>query len=199
MVATLAVIGVAAYVHWDDVLKYTGSRVCSYNVLGKYASKPPKVPPIDLGDEAKSQPQKQSETVTAPSTEVPVQKVQTPQKAPPAPKLADQQAEQTVKEVPFAQALDAARKLFWANDPKTAPAYEELIARNPEDADLQAELGNVYFKLGEKDKAAGQYLKAGKLFARQKNTEKVSLMAKTIKKIAPEKAKELLKTDVKEN
>lgn len=193
MVATIAVIAVAAYMHWRDVLQYTGARVCSYNVLGKYASQPPKVPPIDLTKPAKEKPKQstQSPVEKAPAKDKPQDKSQdkpatTPVKAP-------------VKAQNFDDALEAARKLFWTKDPATAPAYEKLITKNPDNADLQAELGNVYFKLEKKDQATSQFFKAGKLYAKQKNPAKVAEMVKILEKLAPEKAKELSAINVKDN
>ncbi len=168
MFGLVAVVSVVSYLNWENILKYTGSRVCNYDVLGKYASQPPKVPPIDLGKPAKAPP------------------------APPeAPKLEEEKS--------FAASLEAVRQLFWANDPETVATYKKLIAKNPDNADLQAELGNVYFKFGQKDQAADQYLVAGKLFANQANAAKLSGMVKILEKFAPEKAKELSSIDVKAN
>ena len=185
MVAIIAVIGVAAYMHWSDILKYTGSRVCSYNVLGKYAGQSPKVPPIDLKKSEADQSQKQ---------QIPAeQKPQAESLPPPA-------ASKTLPSVEsFAARLEAARKLFWAHDPSTAVAYEKLIEENPDNVDLQAELGNVHFKFGRKQQAAQMYLQAGKQFAKQKNTAKVAEMIKTLERFAPEKARELVSVDVKNN
>jgi len=168
MFGLVVVVGVVSYLNWENILKYTGSRVCNYDVLGKYASQPPKVPPIDLGTSAKAPP------------------------APPeAPKLGEEKS--------FAASLEEVRQLFWANDPETVATYKKLITKNPDNADLQAELGNVYFKLGEKDQAADQYLVAGKLFANQANAAKVSEMVRILEKFAPEKAKNLSSVDIKAN
>ncbi len=168
MFGAVAVVGVVSYLNWDNILKYTGSRVCSYDVLGKYASQPPKVPPINLDK---------------------------PAKAPPAPP----EAPRLQEEKSFAASLEEVRQLFWANDPETVATYKKLIANNPENADLQSELGNVYFKFGQKDQAADQYLVAGKLFANQANAAKVSEMVRILEKFAPEKAKELSLIDVEAN
>lgn len=185
MVAVLAVIGVAAYMHWRDVLTYTGSHVCSYDMLGKYASQPPKVPPIDLSKPAKAPP-----APAAPSAPPATKDNETAQKAP------EKAPEKTES---FDEALEVARKLFWAKDPTTAAVYEKLIVKNPDNADLQAELGNVYFKFDKKDQATSRFFQAGTLFAKQKNTAKVAEMVKILEKLAPLKAKELSAVNVKGN
>lgn len=185
MVALIAVIGVATYMHWNDILNYTGSRVCSYDMLGKYASQPVKVPPAGM-----SKPADEKTQSKAPP------KPQDPPQDPPKAKDSEQ-TDVTAKTVPapqetsFNDSLEAARKLFWAEDPSTPQAYEKLIAKNPENADLQAELGNVYFKFGKTDQAAKQYSSAGVIFSKLKNTEKVSEMVKILEKIAPEEAEKL--------
>ncbi len=198
MVAVSAVIGVVTYAHWDDILKFTGSRLCSYDVFGKYATQPLKLPPIDLGNPPKeeaSQSQEQeksTEKSTEKSAEKNSDKKQLTSKAPPAPQEND-------IEKPFNVSLEAARKMFWAKDPATIKAYEKLIASNPGDADLQAELGNVFFKFKNNDQAAAQYLKAGKLFAKLGKTDKVLQMVKILEKISPESVKELSADNVDVN
>lgn len=191
MVAAFAVLAVSTYMHWVDILTYTSSKVCAYNVLGKYApadaksarqtSPDPKVPPIDLSkpaakaDKPPEQPAKEtSQTDSNP--------------APPP-------ASETKSDLDTA--WQAARKMFWDKDPATAKAYEKLIADFPEKAELRAELGNVYFKSGKRDQAVEMYLSAGKLFSAQENTAKAVEMKKILEKLAPEKAAELPDSDKK--
>ena len=72
-VAAIAVIGVGSYIHWNDILNYTGSRVCAYNVLGQYAQGSIKVPPIDL---KKSQSKPESQATPNNSAEKPEVKLE---------------------------------------------------------------------------------------------------------------------------
>jgi len=190
MVAVSAVIGVVTYAHWDDILKFTGSRVCSYDVFGKYATQPLKLPPIDLDNPPKEE-VSQSQGQEKPAEKKPDEK-QLVAKAPPVPQEKD-------VEKPFDVSLEAARKMFWAQDPATIKAYEKLIASNPGDADLQAELGNVFFKFKNKDQAAAQYLKAGKIFAKLGKADKVSQMVRILEKISPKSAKKLAANNVNVN
>lgn len=206
MVALIAVIAVAGYMHWSDVLKYTGSRVCSYDMLGKYASQSPKVPPINLskpvvGQSKQSIPSPAENAPNAsvkkdPAKEIPKDKQV---KAPPAPLEKGTAQNTPAKAENLDQALEGARKLFWANDPTTAAVYEKLVVKNPDNADLKAELGNVYFKFDKKNQAAGQFFQAGTLFAKQKNAAKVAEMVKILEKFSPEKAKELNAVNVNKN
>ncbi len=170
MVALIAVTAVVSYIFWDDILNYAGSDGKKYNVLGNYVGLPLKIPSIDLTNLTPSISENAGAAIAKP------------------------------EQVPsFAQALDAARKLFWAESPATVDAYKKLIATNPEDADLQAELGNVYFKMGQKNQAANQYLEAGRLYGKQKKSAKVAAMAKILEKIAPKKARMLVSGNIKAN
>ena len=179
MVAAIAVIGVGTYIHWTDILSYTGSRVCAYNVLGKYGGQTTaKLPPIDLKKPEASQTNKQSETQKQPAEEKP--------QANNSPATTEKPGEPD-----FNQAWDAARKLFWKDAGTAIAAYEKLLADHPNNADLRFETGNVYFKSGDREKAIQMYLQAGKQYKQQKNTAKADEMMKILEKLAPEKAKEL--------
>ncbi len=178
MVALIAVIAVSAYMHWTDILKYTGSRVCAYDVLGQYGTQPVKVPPVDLKKSTTKKSEEKTESQKTPAEEKPqADTSSTP--------------ENVLKRPGFKSALQAARKLFWAQDPSALAAYEKLVAENPENADLRAELGNAYFKMGKKDKAAQTYVEAAKQFARQKDNDKVVGIKNILKKFAPEKLKNI--------
>lgn len=204
-VATIAVIGVGAYMHWDDILTYTGSRVCSYDVLGKYAKTPVKVPPIDPKPAA---PETTTETTTetTPAEEPKVEPAKDPKaeqkNSESSPKSAEEQksaAPKAVAEIEkpktpsFEDALQAARKQFWESDKAAVPAYEALIASKPKDADLQAEMANVYLKNEDKQKAIETFFNAGKMHIEQKQTKKTNAILDILKKISPEKSAELSK------
>ena len=64
-VALIAVIAVTSYMHWVDILKYTGSRVCGPNMLGKYSSQPAMVPPSSLQTPAPGQKKEQTTDKTS--------------------------------------------------------------------------------------------------------------------------------------
>lgn len=202
MVAIIAVLGVSAYVHWNELLNYTGSRVCSYNVLGKYAPQAPKVPPL-----ATPGPVQQSEAKTPATKPVPAPERQsdTEKKAPlpkdnaavePAQKKTEKSpdqkpapAEPDVKLAENLQAeLEVARKLFWAKDKGAVAAYEALVNRYPQNPALKGELGNVYFKNGDREKASDMYLAAGKVYSSLKNDAKKAAMVKILEKLDPKKA-----------
>jgi len=182
MVATIAVIGVGTYMHWNDILTYTGSRVCAYDVLGKYGGQTAKVPPIDLKkpevNQTNKQTNKQSETQKQPAEEKP--------QANNSPATIEKPGEPD-----FNKAWDEARKLFWKDAGTALAAYEKLLADHPDNADLRAETGNVYYKSGDTKKAVQKYLQAGKQYKQQKNPAKADEMMKILEKLAPEKAKEL--------
>ena len=176
-VATIAVIGVGSYLHWDDILTYSGSRVCAYDVLGKYAKSTPKVPPIDAQAAPKKVPKGPEVKVGDDTTSAPKPVVETPKPKPPS----------------FKNALQAARKQFWENDKAAVAAYEALVVSKPNNADLRAEMANVYYKNDLKQKAVQAFFEAGKLHAEQKNTKKGNAILEVLNKLAPEKSVELSK------
>ena len=222
-VAAIAVIGVGSYIHWNDILNYTGSRVCAYNVLGQYAKGPVKVPPIDL--------KKAPETATDKSSEKPVEKAEKSAETKPeakaqsksdamapaadattsTPKVQSEASitpkneagsveksqtkalEQQPKAQSFADALQAARKLFWQNDKAAVKAYEVLVQKQPKNGDLRAEMANVYYKNGFKDKAEETFFEAGKTFLADKNLKKAKSIAEILKRISPDKSAEFSK------
>ncbi len=208
-VAAIAVIGVGSYIHWDEILNYTGSRVCAYNVLGKYAIEPVKVPPIDLAKPA-TEPQKENASksddaasklkgVEAPKdNEAKVEKVE---EKPQQPVKTDIKADDAAEKKPLAatdkkafdNALQAARKQFWENDKAAVEAYEDLVKKQPKNADLRAELANVYYKNGKTDKAIEMFFVAGKAFIMEKNANKAKGIVDVLKQVSPEKATELSK------
>ena len=202
-VAAIAVIGVGSYVHWDEILNYTGSRVCAYNVLGKYAGTPVKLPPIDLKKPSNAESAKTS-TQPEPAKDKP-SKVKTPSdtkseaetsakkpKEQPEAKL-EKKPKQVVKEKSFSDELQAARKQFWENDKAAVQAYEALVKKQPENADLRAEMANVYYKNGVTSKAADAFLSAGKMFITNKKPEKAKSIGDILKRISPEKSAQYLK------
>jgi len=187
MVALIAVIAVTTYMHWVDILKYTGSHVCAPNMLGQYSSQPAKVPAASLKKPAPEQTKEQTKKKTMEkSTQQQTPAEEKPQ-ATTSPPGKDSSTEQK-----FKQARDEARKLFWKKSDLAIPAYEKLIANYQDKAELRVEIGNVYFKSEKTSQAVQAYLEAGKLFLQQKNTVKADEMIKILQKLAPEKAGELV-------
>ena len=82
--------------------------------------------------------------------------------------------------------------MFWKKSELAIPAYEKLVAAHPDNAELQVEIGNVYFKSDKKPQAIQAYLAAGKNFLQQKNVVRADEMIKILQKLAPEKAGELV-------
>jgi len=183
MVALIAVIAVTTYMHWVDILKYTGSRVCAPNMLGQYSSQPAKVPAASLNKPA---PEQTKEKTSEKSTQQKTPAEEKPQ-ADTSPSSNDSSTEQK-----FKQARDEARKLFWKKSELAIPAYEKLVAEYQDNAGLRVEIGNVYFKSDKKPLAVQAYLEAGKRFLQQKNAVKADEMIKILQKLAPEKAGELV-------
>lgn len=177
MVAAIAVVGIGSYLHWDDILNYTGTRVCAYDMLGQYAGQKSKTPAIDLNK--------------SPGNNTAVQQKKTEKSVEQNSPAATPPQVESSSNATFASKLEAARKLFWNKEKSALAAYEKLFADNPDNAELQAELGNVYYKNDQKDKAIEMYLSAGKKFTAQKKTAKVTQMRDFLNKLAPEKAKTL--------
>jgi len=192
MVALIAVIAVSAYMHWTDILKYTGTRVCAYDMLGQYAGQPAKVPSVEskkpATDQSKELSKQQSDNKTIQQQTPAAQKPQ----ADISPQAKDTQANETSTQQEFKQARDAARKLFWAQNDTAIAAYEKLIAKYPDNAGLRAELGNVYYKNEKTSQAIEAYLAAAKMFTRQKNLARRDEMIEILQKLAPEKAAKLI-------
>ena len=191
MVALIAVIAVSAYMHWTDILKYTGTRVCAYDMLGQYAGQPAKVPPVELKKPATEQSKEQPKELTKQQSSNKTIHQKAPAEEKPQADTSSQ-AKVTSTQQEFEQARDAARKLFWTEDKSAVSAYEKLIVAYPDNAGLRAELGNVYYKNDKTPQAVDSYLAAAKMFTEAKNTARRDEMIKILQKLAPEKAAELV-------
>jgi len=149
----------------EQIAGVTALAVCSYDMLGQYASQLAKTPPIECKNPAEDQStkiqQKKSSAVETSQTDT----VQTDgvSKAPTAPLEQD-----------FTADWQVARKLFWGKDNEAAlAAYEKLVQARPDNTQLRVELGNVLYKKGDVAKAAETYFAAGEQFKRQKTTPKL--------------------------
>jgi hypothetical protein len=213
MVALIAVIGVGGYMHWDEILKFTGSRVCAYNVLGQYGGQTPKRPTPDL---KKSPPAEKQSSKTQQQSQPAAPKSQADSRSSGAPtppkaegetadeKAAEQTPENKTEEKQsarrslsgssagdFQQRWQKARKLFWSDEKAALKAYQKLVQENPDQAELIGELGNVYFKTGDLDKAAETFFRSGEQFIKVKKIDKASEMVEVLRKLETDKATEL--------
>ena len=207
--AAVAVIGIGSWLHWDDILKYAGNNVCSYNMLGKYMTTPAKLPPAGLAkktDDSKTGAVQAEKPATTPETAQPESKqTQKPVKATEPEKVPEKQTDSKTGAAPepekkaesqpessdLESAWQAARKLFWTNDAKAESAYEALTEKYSDQPDILGELGNVYYKNNKITKAADAFFKAGEIYNRQNQQAKAEKMVRILQKIAPEKSRKL--------
>jgi len=78
--------------------------------------------------------------------------------------------------------------LRWNNDKAAVKAYEDLVQKQPKNADLQEEIANVYYKNGAKEKSVETFFEAGKSFLAGKNIKKAKHIAEILKRISPYKS-----------
>ncbi|HHI81580.1 MAG TPA: hypothetical protein ENJ99_00345 [Rhizobiales bacterium] len=198
--AAIAVIGVGTYIHWDMILSKTGSTVCRYEMLGKYAKSPQKNPAAaaDRAPDTSGGPAKTSSGPAVPGTASTPPAISAPAEtnAPQTGKAAggkqapSPQAKADGKKG-FEDAWREARKLFWKQDKKATGAYEALAASHPGNAELLGELGNVYYMNNQRDKAAQAYVRAGERFIETGKPARARDLVKVLEQIAPEKAEQL--------
>ena len=85
--------------------------------------------------------------------------------------------------------LNAARQAYWNGDlPGSAALYEALARDVPNDADVNGELGNIYFAQAQYEKAADAYFVTGKLLVGKGNPRQVMPIIGVLQSIAPQKA-----------
>lgn len=95
------------------------------------------------------------------------------------------------KDAQYVADLNAARKLFWAGDKAAIAAYEALIAKFTDRPEAIGELGNVYFKHGQNDKAAKAWYDAGNGFLKQNRTKRAAQLVDVLKQLDPALAAKL--------
>ncbi len=78
--------------------------------------------------------------------------------------------------------LDLAQKLVIKGQPKKAIAeYIKLIEADPKDTRLYLKLGDLYFKIGDHEKAIAEYMKLGELYAGEDlNSRAISIYKKVL-------------------
>jgi len=88
-----------------------------------------------------------------------------------------------------------AREVFGQGNPaEAATLYEALAADFPNNADLRGETGNLYYNLGQFNKAAVHYQAVGEIASRDGNRQMAGSMLSLLQRIAPAKAAELQAT-----
>lgn len=110
---------------------------------------------------------------------------------PPTPAAQDGLAAAKPAKSDMATQWRAARTAFWANDPKVAESYKQLIARFPSNPALHGELGNILFAAGKNDQAAARFYQAGRLFVERSRRGQAAQLAAVLDQLAPAKAHEL--------
>jgi pilus assembly protein FimV len=82
--------------------------------------------------------------------------------------------------------LDLAQKWVIKGQPKKAIAeYIKLIEADPKDARLYLKLGDLYFKIGENEKAIAEYMKLAGLYAEEDLNSRAISIYKRILTINP--------------
>jgi len=88
--------------------------------------------------------------------------------------------------------LDRARRAYWAGDlPAAAAAYEALLDRDPAEADVWGELGNVYYAMGRWQDAGLAYYEAARRLIDRGDTRQLGYLLRIIDSLAPDKGAEL--------
>ncbi len=88
-----------------------------------------------------------------------------------------------------------ARTVFSQGHPaEAAKLYEALTADFPNNADLHGEAGNLYYNLGQLDKAAAHYEAVGEIAHRAGNRQMAGSMLALLQRISPSKAATLQAT-----
>ncbi|HIP23016.1 MAG TPA: tetratricopeptide repeat protein [Rhodobacteraceae bacterium] len=109
---------------------------------------------------------------------------------------------QTAAAAPVAPSEDSmvarwnkAREVFGQGNPaEAATLYEALAVDFPNNADLRGETGNLYYNLGQFNKAAIHYQAVGEIAGRDGNRQMAGSMLSLLQRIAPAKAAELQAT-----
>ena len=88
-----------------------------------------------------------------------------------------------------------AREVFSQGNPTEAAAlYEALTSAFPASADLHGETGNLYYNLGQFNKAATHYRAVGEIAARTGDMQMAGSMLALLQRIAPAEAAKLQAT-----
>ncbi len=101
-------------------------------------------------------------------------------------------APQTANAEGYDEQLAAARQAYWNGDAaKAEELYKSLAAEFASKADVQGELGNLFFTQRRMDEAAEHFFNAGKLSLEAGNFPQAQAMIGVLQGIAPAKANDL--------
>jgi tetratricopeptide (TPR) repeat protein len=88
--------------------------------------------------------------------------------------------------------LAAARRAYWSKDiPLAIRRYQALIQGYPNEPDYYGELGNIYFKEGEHERAGEAYYEAALLLLDRGERDRAKDLLDLLEKTAPAYAEEL--------
>ncbi len=118
-----------------------------------------------------------------------------PEPIEPTPQIIVETAAVAVPVVPtvgYEEQLSAARQAYWNGDAaKAEKLYKSLAAEFSSKADVQGELGNLFFTQRRMDEAAEHFFNAGKLSVEAGNFPQAQAMIGVLQSIAPAKANDL--------
>lgn len=93
-----------------------------------------------------------------------------------------------------AELLQQARQAYWArNFDAAVTAYQKLLEADPENPDLYGELGNVYYSMGEWQKAGQAYYEAAQRLLARGQTQQLGYLLHVIEGLDRELADKLRK------
>jgi len=89
--------------------------------------------------------------------------------------------------------LARARNAFWRGQlDEAVSSYQELVNTNPADPNAYGELGNVYYAMGNWEKAGDAYYEAAKRLIKRNQTEQLEYLLRVLHGLNEEKAKKLM-------
>ncbi len=203
LIAIYAIVGAAifAFIKRDQVAEYFATPApAAITPSAKAAPEASPTVPLDAPVEASATVPPAPETA-APETAASAQSTTT-YSAPPAfgTQITPQYFGQTATPAaPSGETMverwTKARQVFSQGNPAEAgKLYEKLTTDFPENADLHGETGNLYYNLGQFNKAATHYLAVGKIAVNAGNMQMAGSMLALLQRIAPAKAAELQAT-----
>ncbi len=179
IVAAIAVAAVGGYFHWNEILTQVGSRVCSYEILGRFGASQPVV----LG-EASEKSKSGSDQPEKPEQQGSVEKSSEVGKINRVAAVSVNVSSDKSMESAWLEA----RRSYWAGEADAEKSYLALIERFPEQADLRGELGNIYIKSGRREQAASQFYSAGLSLIKSNQKEKAVKVINLLDDLDPAKS-----------
>jgi hypothetical protein len=181
----------------DDEAQVTGpEQHAAAAQAGEPAATVPAVPQTGVGIATAPSQQEAAAMVTPPASATITQSPPNPARVP-APvraPVAGGQEQASAKPEPTLEAalLQQARQAYWQRDYAAAvKAYQQLLEADPENPDLYGELGNVYYGMGEWQKAGQAYYSAAQRLLARGRTQQVSYLLRVIEGLDTELAGKL--------